>query len=753
MSRSTHTWLVLGTLLLTAVAAAGDQPAPVRPPTRAELNHREAERLYAQALLQERDSRIIEALESLEKAVRLDPDSPQLRRALVPLYLAVDRPDDALRTCRKALDLEPGDFETWYLYARQLKIENQTQDAIAALRKAAACRGLKDRPDLRLQIHFDLGALYESAQEFDKAASAFTEVVGLLEKGQVPTPELDGGPQDVAAQTAETYERLGRVCVRAKRFDEAVAAYRKAQAKDPQRRQRLSYNLADVYVGQGKLAEALACLDEYLRTQPQGTEAYELKIDLLRKLGRGNDVLPALEAYARADAQNQALQLLLAREYGEAGRSGDAERLYAGLLKESPTPEVYRGLFALLRGQDKAGAARALTMLDEAIKAATARDGHEGNRDDAAKARAMLVVLRDDPRLVKDMLSVVGPRLRGRRGIDRETSRYLAILADRAHALEDAERLYRNCLANVTEGPRSDEESDAYTGLLNVLWQEHKFDAIVNVCREGLSHAAATNLLVFHYNLSRAQLRLGKLDEALAEANRAVDIASTDEHRLQMRCYRATLLAMADRFDEAEADARGVLKDFKNPGDVLEARYTLSEIYSLAKKYPQAEEQLQQVLKEHPDEARAHNDLGYQWADQGKNLEEAEKLIREALDLDRKQRKAGAHVEADADHDNAAYLDSLGWVLFRRGQAAEARVEMEKACRLPDGADDPVVWDHVGDVYHKLGETARARSAWQKAVELYGGAGRRRPDERLKDIEHKLKLLEPAGAGRRPAPH
>jgi tetratricopeptide (TPR) repeat protein len=749
MSRSPHPWLALGALLAAAAAAAADQPAAVRPPTRAEVNHREAERLYAQALLQERESRLVDALETLEKAVRLDPDSAHLHRALVPLYLAVDRPDEALRTCRKALDLEPGDFETWFLYARQLKIENQTQDAITALRKAAACPGLKDRPDLRLQIHFDLGVLHESAQEFDKAAAAFTEVVGMLEKGEVPPPEQGGGPEQVATQAAETYERLGRVCVRARRFDEAIAAYRKAQQKDHERQQRLSYNLADVYVGQGKLREALDCLDDYLRTQPQSTEAYERKIDLLRRLGRGDEVLGELEKYCQADAQNLALKLLVARQYGEERRTDEALRRYEDLLRQSPTPEVYRGLLTLYREQGRPGAERVLSILDRSIAAAVPpKEGQDGDRGEAAKARAMLVVLRDDPKLVKAMLDVVRGQMDRRQRIHRETCRYLAILADRAHALKDAEDLYRACLAGVTLAPRSEEESDAYTGLLNVLWQEHKYRDIVDVCRQGLAHAAATNLLVFHYNLSRAQLRLGNLDDAIAEANRAVDIATSDEHRLQMRCYRAGLLAMADRFAEAEADAQGVLKDFKNPGQVLEARYTLSEVYSLAKKYAQAEEQLQRILKEHPDEARAHNDLGYQWADQGKNLEEAEKLIRQAIELDRKQKKAGAHVETDSDRDNAAYLDSLGWVLFRRGRLGEARAEMEKACALPDGADDPVVWDHMGDVYHKLGETARARSAWQKAVELYGGSGRRRPDDRLKDIEHKLRLLGPTGAGR-----
>src|SRR5207253_10919889 len=122
-------------------------------------------------------------------------------------------------------------------------------------------------------------------------------------------------------QAAETYERLGRLCLRNGRADQAVADFRQAQKKDPSRAARLSYDLAEVLVSQGKNAEALQRLDEYLQTQPLGVEGYELKITLQRKLGHDADVVPQLEAAAGHDAQNPALKGLLAREYHRAGRN------------------------------------------------------------------------------------------------------------------------------------------------------------------------------------------------------------------------------------------------------------------------------------------------------------------------------------------------------------------------------------------------------------------------------------------------
>ena len=185
-----------------------------------------------------------------------------------------------------------------------------------------------------------------------------------------------------------------------------------------------------------------------------------------------------------------------------------------------------------------------------------------------------------------------------------------------------------------------------------------------------------------------------------------------------------------------------MLKEYNTPGDVREVRMVLSMAYSSAHQHDKSEEQLQLVLKEDPDDATANNDLGYQWADRNKNLAEAERMIRKALELDHRQRTSGDALVLDGDQDNASYVDSLGWVLFREGKLADARKELERAVALQGGADSPEVWDHLGDIYFRSQMPAKAGEAWRKAVGLYETT-RRRPDDRLPEIKEKLRLLKP----------
>jgi len=100
--------------------------------------------------------------------------------------------------------------------------------------------------------------------------------------------------------------------------------------------------------------------------------------------------------------------------------------------------------------------------------------------------------------------------------------------------------------------------------------------------------------------------------------------------------------------------------------------------------------------------AEAYNYLGYMWVDRGENLDEAGEMIKKAVEL---------------EPDNGAFIDSLGWYHYKKGEPEKALKELLRAAENIK-PEDAVVYDHIGDAYLALGRTAEALSSWQKALSL-----------------------------------
>jgi tetratricopeptide (TPR) repeat protein len=123
-------------------------------------------------------------------------------------------------------------------------------------------------------------------------------------------------------------------------------------------------------------------------------------------------------------------------------------------------------------------------------------------------------------------------------------------------------------------------------------------------------------------------------------------------------------------------------------------------------------------VKLEPDNANALNYLGYTFADMGVNLDEAEQLIRKALE----------HKPGDG------YItDSLAWVYYKRGAYEKALQLLEKAIEVVP--DDPIIREHLGDVYDKLGMTEKALDSYRQSIEQ-GHSDKA-------NIEEKIRLLAP----------
>jgi Tfp pilus assembly protein PilF len=108
------------------------------------------------------------------------------------------------------------------------------------------------------------------------------------------------------------------------------------------------------------------------------------------------------------------------------------------------------------------------------------------------------------------------------------------------------------------------------------------------------------------------------------------------------------------QWDKAIQALNAGLNKVERPAEIY---FRLAVIYEKQNNRKDSIEQIKKVLELEPNNPDAQNFLGYTYAEGGTNLDEAERLIREALG-----------VKPNSGH----IIDSLGWVLYKKGKYGKA---------------------------------------------------------------------------------
>jgi tetratricopeptide (TPR) repeat protein len=205
-----------------------------------------------------------------------------------------------------------------------------------------------------------------------------------------------------------------------------------------------------------------------------------------------------------------------------------------------------------------------------------------------------------------------------------------------------------------------------------------------------------------YYNLATAQMGGGKAAEALETLDRArrrfpqnfLDEYYSGMAYSQLKNYTNAL----QHFTAAEIVAKG--SDPKRLTDMF--YFQLGATYERLGDYGRAEKYFQSSLQLAPDSPETLNYLGYMWADHGEKLDQAKDYIAKALKSEPK---------------NAAYLDSMAWVLYKLNQPKPALDYVLKAVQFSE-EEDATLFEHLGDIYNALGQKDKAREAWNKSLKL-----------------------------------
>jgi tetratricopeptide (TPR) repeat protein len=178
------------------------------------------------------------------------------------------------------------------------------------------------------------------------------------------------------------------------------------------------------------------------------------------------------------------------------------------------------------------------------------------------------------------------------------------------------------------------------------------------------------------------------------------EAANLDPRRPEIFLYLGMAHYRATRYDRAvRAYEEGLALDDGHK----DLHFQLGVAFEKQGRFDQAVSEFRRVITIDPKHAEAYNYVGYMFAEKGIRLDEAERLIQKALEL---------------EPENGYYIDSLGWAYYQQGRYVEAVRELRRAVELTRGKEDPVIYDHLGEAYLKAGDEPSALSAWEKSLEL-----------------------------------
>jgi tetratricopeptide (TPR) repeat protein len=192
---------------------------------------------------------------------------------------------------------------------------------------------------------------------------------------------------------------------------------------------------------------------------------------------------------------------------------------------------------------------------------------------------------------------------------------------------------------------------------------------------------------------------LDRTDEAAAELKR---MAAERPHLPDPLIELGDILRGRDRFAEAiAAYDEGIARVEKIEPGHWRLFYSRAVALERSQQWPRAEADLKHALELQADQPLVLNYLGYSWIDRGKNLDQALKMIKRAVEL----------------RPNDGYIiDSLGWAYYRLGDFPKATQTLEHAIELLP--EDPTINDHLGDAYWQGGRIDEARFQWRRALQF-----------------------------------
>ena len=436
-------------------------------------------------------------------------------------------------------------------------------------------------------------------------------------------------------------------------LDKAVTLLEKMVTRFPLKQEPL-FNLLDIYSRQEKYNDVISTLNRLEKRLGKNEQLSMEKFRIYLQMKDDKKAFQEIESLVQEYPMDMRYQVILGDVYLQNGRKQEAYDAYQKVLAVEPDNPM--ALFSMASYYEQTGQKELYQQqLDTLLL----------NKKVASDTKISVmrqVIVENEQSSAKDSTQVIAlfDRMMEQDMDDPQIpmlySQYLLSKNMEQEAVPVLEQVVNLDPANKA----------ARLMLVSAAMKKEDHKQIIKVCEPGIE--ATPDALELYYYLAIAYHQAEQGDSVLSVCSRALEHVTADTRK-------------------------EVISDFYSiMGDVYHTKQQMAEAYAA----------YDSSLVYNPSNIGALNNYAYYLSVERRDLDKAEEM---------------SYKTVKAEPNNSTYLDTYAWILFEKGNYAEARIYIDNALKN-DGEKSDVIVEHCGDIYFMTGDVEGALKYWKKALEM-----------------------------------
>lgn len=491
---------------------------------------------------------------------------------------------------------------------------------------------------------------------------------------------------EIKPDAASALYEIGQLYFYLNQVEKGEQALEKAVANEPDN-YWYRKTLADFYRQQKKTDKAIELLEETYTSSTNKSETLMALTDLYEQKKDFKMEINTLDRLEDLIGKNEQITMEKFRIYSRLNDNQSAFREIEGLVKEYPYDMRY------------------LAILGDTYM-------QQGKMDEAYKT--FQEVLKNEPGNVAALLSMAN--YYSQTGRDQDYDKQLEHILLNKDITSDVKLDVMKHVIGKAEA--SQQDSTYVIGLFDKMIDQDKDDTqipmlyaqyLMSKNMEKQSEPVLEHILQLDPSNTAARMTLlgsairkNDADMVIRIAEPGVEISPDN---IEFPFYLGMAYYQKDRYDDAikiYEHSLKVMPQDANPEGVSQIYGILGDLYYTKNRMKDAYAAYDSALVYNADNISVLNNYAYYLSLEKRNLDKAEEM---------------SHKTVKAEPANATYLDTYAWVLFVKGNYAEARIFIDNALKNKE-SDSNVVMEHAGDIYYMSGDTEGALKFWQQAQDM-----------------------------------